>query len=63
MGRGAAAVQEFNLDIADKNFTGLEGSFNCGKSTTLCMVAGLEEISEDELYIDSQLINDVESKN
>ncbi|MEY8387984.1 hypothetical protein AALC17_11925 [Oscillospiraceae bacterium 38-13] len=51
------------MDIADKNFTGLEGSFNCGKSTTLCMVAGLEEISEDELYIDSQLINDVESKN
>lgn len=53
MGRGAAAVQEFNLDIADKNFTGLEDSFNCGKFTTLCMVAGLEEISEDELYIDS----------
>ncbi|MEY8386090.1 sn-glycerol-3-phosphate ABC transporter ATP-binding protein UgpC [Oscillospiraceae bacterium 38-13] len=61
--QGVVAVQEFNLDIADKEFIVLVGPSGCGKSTTLRMVAGLEEISEGELYIDGQLMNDVEPKN
>ncbi len=60
--RGVVAVQEFNLDIADKEFIVLVGPSGCGKSTTLRMVAGLEEISEGELYIDGKLMNDVEPK-
>jgi multiple sugar transport system ATP-binding protein len=56
------AVQEFNLDIADKEFIVLVGPSGCGKSTTLRMVAGLEEISEGELYIDGKLMNDVAPK-
>lgn len=56
------AVQQFNLDIADKEFIVLVGPSGCGKSTTLRMVAGLEEISEGELYIDGKLMNDVEPK-
>ena len=61
--KGVVAVQEFNLDIADKEFIVLVGPSGCGKSTTLRMVAGLEEISGGELYIDGQLMNDVEPKN
>ena len=49
---GVVAVQEFNLDIADKEFIVLVGPSGCGKSTTLRMVAGLEEISGGELVID-----------
>ena len=45
------AVQEFNLEIADKEFIVLVGPSGCGKSTTLRMVAGLEEITGGELYI------------
>ena len=60
--QGVVAVQEFNLDIADKEFIVLVGPSGCGKSTTLRMVAGLEEISEGELYIDDRLVNDVEPK-
>ena len=60
--KGVVAVQEFNLDIADKEFIVLVGPSGCGKSTTLRMVAGLEEISEGELYIDGKLVNDVEPK-
>ena len=56
------AVHSFNLDIADKEFIVLVGPSGCGKSTTLRMVAGLEEISEGELYIDGKLLNDVEPK-
>ncbi len=56
------AVHSFNLDIADKEFIVLVGPSGCGKSTTLRMVAGLEEISEGELYIDGKLVNDVEPK-
>ena len=56
------AVHDFNLDIADKEFIVLVGPSGCGKSTTLRMVAGLEEISEGELYIDGKLVNDVEPK-
>ena len=59
---GVVAVQKFNLDIADKEFIVLVGPSGCGKSTTLRMVAGLEEISGGELYIDGQLMNNVEPK-
>ena len=60
--KGVVAVQEVNLDIADKEFIVLVGPSGCGKSTTLRMVAGLEEISEGELYIDGKLMNDVAPK-
>ncbi|WP_251448103.1 ABC transporter ATP-binding protein [Vermiculatibacterium agrestimuris] len=56
------AVHSFNLEIADKEFIVLVGPSGCGKSTTLRMVAGLEEISEGELLIDGQVMNDVEPK-
>ena len=59
---GVVAVQEFNLDVADKEFIVLVGPSGCGKSTTLRMVAGLEEISGGELYIDGKLMNDVAPK-
>jgi multiple sugar transport system ATP-binding protein len=59
---GVVAVQEFNLDIADKEFIVLVGPSGCGKSTTLRMVAGLEEITAGELYIDGKLVNDVAPK-
>ena len=60
--QGVVAVQEFNLDIADKEFIVLVGPSGCGKSTTLRMIAGLEEISDGELYIDGKLMNDVAPK-
>ena len=60
--KGVVAVQEFNLEIADKEFIVLVGPSGCGKSTTLRMVAGLEEISEGELYIGDRLVNDVAPK-
>ena len=59
---GVVAVQEFNLDVGDKEFIVLVGPSGCGKSTTLRMVAGLEEISSGELYIDGKLMNDVAPK-
>ena len=59
---GVVAVQEFNLDIADKEFIVLVGPSGCGKSTTLRMIAGLEEISSGELYIDGEYMNDVAPK-
>ena len=59
---GVVAVQEFNLDIADKDFIVLVGPSGCGKSTTLRMVAGLEEISGGELIIDGKVMNDVAPK-
>ena len=59
---GVVAVQDFNLHIADKEFIVLVGPSGCGKSTTLRMIAGLEDISGGELYIDGKLMNDVESK-
>ncbi len=59
---GVVAVQEFNLDIADKEFIVLVGPSGCGKSTTLRMVAGLEEITSGELFIDGKLMNDVAPK-
>ncbi len=59
---GVVAVQEFNLEIADKEFIVLVGPSGCGKSTTLRMVAGLEEITEGELYIGDKLVNNVAPK-
>ena len=59
---GVVAVQQFSLDIADKEFIVLVGPSGCGKSTTLRMVAGLEEISDGELIIDGKVMNDVAPK-
>ena len=59
---GVVAVQEFSLDIKDKEFIVLVGPSGCGKSTTLRMVAGLEEITSGELYIDGEFMNDVAPK-
>ena len=56
------AVSDFNLEIDDKEFIVFVGPSGCGKSTTLRMIAGLEEISAGELYIDGNLVNDVEPK-
>ena len=60
--KGVVAVQEFNLEIADKEFIVLVGPSGCGKSTTLRMIAGLEEISEGDLYIGDRRVNDVAPK-
>ena len=59
---GVQAVFDFCLDIRDKEVSVLVGPSGCGKSTTLRMVAGLEEISSGELYIDGKLVNDVVPK-
>ena len=59
---GVLAVHDFNLEIKDNEFIVLVGPSGCGKSTTLRMIAGLEEISGGELYIDGKLMNDVEPK-
>ena len=59
---GVQAVFNFCLDIRDKEFIVLVGPSGCGKSTTLRMIAGLEEISSGELYIDGKLVNDVVPK-
>ncbi|MCI6604901.1 MAG: sn-glycerol-3-phosphate ABC transporter ATP-binding protein UgpC [Clostridiales bacterium] len=60
--QGVVAVQEFNLEIADKEFIVLVGPSGCGKSTTLRMIAGLEEITEGDLYIGDKRMNDVAPK-
>ncbi len=59
---GVVAVKDVNLDVADKEFVVLVGPSGCGKTTTLRMIAGLEEISGGELYIENQLVNDVAPK-
>ena len=59
---GVQAVFDFCLDIRDKEFIVLVGPSGCGKSTPLRMIAGLEEISSGELYIDGKLVNDVVPK-
>ena len=59
---GVTAVCDFNLEIKDKEFIILVGPSGCGKSTTLRMVAGLEEISDGEIYIGDKLVNDVAPK-
>ena len=56
------AVSDFSIDIEDKEFIILVGPSGCGKSTTLRMIAGLEEISDGELYIGGKLMNDVAPK-
>jgi len=59
---GCKAVNDFNMEIEDKEFIVFVGPSGCGKSTTLRMIAGLEEISAGELYIDDVLVNDMEPK-
>ena len=59
---GTKAVSDFTMDIKDKEFIVFVGPSGCGKSTTLRMIAGLEEISAGELYIDNQIVNDMEPK-
>ena len=59
---GTKAVSDFTMDIKDKEFIVFVGPSGCGKSTTLRMIAGLEEISAGELYIDNHIVNDVEPK-
>ncbi len=59
---GVTAVTDFNLDIEDKEFIVFVGPSGCGKSTTLRMIAGLEEISAGELYIDGVLVNNTAPK-
>ncbi|WP_254369254.1 ABC transporter ATP-binding protein [Planococcus sp. CP5-4_UN] len=60
--KGALAVSDFNLHIKDEEFIVFVGPSGCGKSTTLRMIAGLEEISEGEFFIDGKRMNDVEPK-
>ena len=60
---GVRAVNDFDLEIKDKEFVVFVGPSGCGKSTTLRMIAGLEEITAGQLYIDGQLMNEVEPKN
>ena len=59
---GVTAVSDFNLEIKDKEFIVFVGPSGCGKTTTLRMIAGLEEISEGELFIEDRLVNDVAPK-
>ena len=59
---GVTAVSDFCLDIEDKEFIIFVGPSGCGKSTTLRMIAGLEEITEGELYIGDKLMNDIAPK-
>src|SRR6266496_2608613 len=54
---GALAVDKFSMDIADGEFVILVGPSGCGKSTTLNMIAGLEDITEGELRIGGQVVN------
>lgn len=57
------AVKNFNMEIEDGEFIVFVGPSGCGKSTTLRMIAGLEDISSGELYIDGKIVNDVDPKN
>ena len=60
---GVKAVNDFDMTIKDQEFIVFVGPSGCGKSTTLRMIAGLEEITAGELYIDNKLENYVEPKN
>ena len=53
------AVDDLSIDIADKEFAVLVGPSGCGKSTTLRVIAGLEEVTEGEIYIGERLVNDI----
>ena len=59
---GFNAVKNVNINIEDKEFVVLVGPSGCGKSTTLRMIAGLEDISDGELYIGDKLVNDIDPK-
>ena len=59
---GVVAVDDFNLEIADREFIVIVGPSGCGKSTTMRMVAGLEDITRGEIYLNGRLINDVEPR-
>ena len=59
---GVKAVNDFNIEIEDKEFIVFVGPSGCGKSTTLRMIAGLEEISAGDLYIDNKIVNNLEPK-
>jgi len=59
---GAYSVQDFHLDIEDREFMVLVGPSGCGKSTTLRMIAGLEQISSGDIYIGAKRVNDVPPK-
>src|SRR5919204_348606 len=59
---GTEAVKDMNLEIADGEFVILVGPSGCGKSTALRMIAGLEDITEGELKIDGQVVNDLSPK-
>ncbi|PSL36396.1 carbohydrate ABC transporter ATP-binding protein (CUT1 family) [Planomicrobium soli] len=59
---GAIAVKDFNLHIKDGEFIVFVGPSGCGKSTTLRMIAGLEEITDGEFYINGKLMNEVQPK-
>ena len=61
-GKDTVAVQDFNLDIADKEFIVFVGPSGCGKSTTLRMIAGLEDISDGTVEIDGVVVNDLEPR-
>ena len=61
-GKGTVAVEDFNLDIADKEFIVFVGPSGCGKSTTLRMIAGLEEISMGTVEIDGVVVNDLQPR-
>ena len=60
--KGVVSVQDFNLEVRDKEFLVLVGPSGCGKSTTLRMIAGLEDITEGDLYIGDKRVNDVSPK-
>ena len=59
---GVTAVSDFTLEVKDKEFIILVGPSGCGKTTTLRMIAGLEEITEGELFIGDRLVNDIAPK-
>ncbi len=60
---GVTVIENLNLEIKDREFVILVGPSGCGKSTTLRMIAGLEEITDGEMYIGDKLVNDVSPKN
>ena len=59
---GVRAVNDFDLDIKDREFVVFVGPSGCGKSTTLRMIAGLEKITAGDLFIEDTLVNDMEPK-
>ena len=61
-GKDTVAVKDFNLEVKDHEFIVFVGPSGCGKSTTLRMIAGLEEITAGDLFIDDKLVNDLEPK-